>query len=131
MLHALIVRRCYALPVNRASISAHPIVSALLKLSESRRFTIASIVGVSGFGLWLLFLAAIGFYYGMVPSDAFDHMTGQPRIVRWLDEAICGVPIERFYSWSSLLAGLAVCACAMYSAWHLPAPTHESNTRND
>lgn len=102
----------------------------ILKLDASRSFTIASIICLSGFGLWLVFLAAIGFYYDMVPSDALDYMAGKARTVRWVNEAIFGFPVERFYTWCSLLAGLATCSFTLYSAFQLRPSTHDSKDRN-
>ncbi len=116
--------------MNRVSFNAHPATNAFLRWSASRRVVILSIVSVGGFGLWLLFLAVIGFHYGMVPSDALNRMAGRPQIIRWLDEAVFGIPVEHFYSWCSLISGLAICAIATYSALHLPPSTHDSKTRD-
>ncbi|MGI8603198.1 MAG: hypothetical protein ACR2OZ_09375 [Verrucomicrobiales bacterium] len=103
-------------------------MNALLKWASSRRVAIAGVVGLSGLGVWCLFLAAIGFHYDMVPADALDHMRGRTRIIRWVDEAIFGLPVAIFWNWCSLLGGLAICAFTIYAAYQLQTSTHDFKT---
>jgi hypothetical protein len=53
-----------------------------------------SVVALGGAGLWLIFLAAIGFHHRIVPSAALDRIAGRPEVIRWLDEATLGISVE-------------------------------------
>jgi hypothetical protein len=89
----------------------------LLKEFSERHARLVYGVSITMFGLWsawFLALAGIGFWTGMVPTDAIDRMTGQPVVCRWLDEAVLGIPVSDFYTWSSLLAGIA---CLVYTVY--------------
>ncbi|MDQ3621077.1 MAG: hypothetical protein M3463_01095 [Verrucomicrobiota bacterium] len=105
-------------------------LNGLLKWKPPRRLGIAANIILGTFGVWLLFLAAIGFRYGMVPSDALDHMTRKLTILRWTDEAVLGIPIAQFWSWCSLLGGLVICAYTIYSATQALASTRDFDSRN-
>lgn len=100
----------------RFTTTANQIMDTLSVWSSSRIFMITALVCFSGLGVYFLFLAAIGFHYSLVPADALNQLMGRPRIIRWLDEAVFGIPVAQFWCWGTLLSGLVFCTFAIYSA---------------
>ena len=80
----------------------------------SRHVCLAAAVVCGVFGICCLLLAVIGAQKGMVPTDAIAQLFGRPILIRFLDEAILGIPVARFYIGCSLVAGLSGCGLAIH-----------------